>query len=89
MTLVVDASVARRVELLDRVGLEDPVGSRLLQILAIEAAASGAPERLVQDRVVDLLCVQLLRAHSTARQASAPVSRRGLSARQVNIITDY
>ena len=77
------------VVLKDRVGFEDPVGSRLLEILAWEALGEGEPSRLFTEQAVDLLCQQLVRAHSGASPSRNEAPRGGLVSWQVRRVVDY
>lgn len=76
------------VELLDRVAHDDPVASRLLEILALEADADDSSRRLMQEQTVDLLCMRLVRANSIASHVASP-KPRGLSPWQLKRTTDY
>lgn len=78
----------RTVELLDRVGFDDPIGSRILDILALEATSATQP-RLLVDRALDLLCLQLIRAHSSLSTSAAAAPRRGLPDRQIRQVTEF
>jgi AraC family transcriptional regulator len=76
------------IELLDRVGFDDPVGSRILAILAQEATSSEPLPRLFVEEALDLLCLHLIRAHSSMGALTPPDARRGLSSRQVRQINE-
>ena len=78
----------QRVELRDRVGFEDPATSNILAMLS-QAALTGDPAtRLFTEQAVDLLCTQLIRAHSSfgTLPQEAP---RGLADWQVKRVTAY
>jgi AraC family transcriptional regulator len=79
----------QRVELLGRVGFEDPSASRILELLSREAQAGDPSSRLFVEQAVDLLCLQLVRGHSSygALQVEAP--RGGLADWQVKRVTAY
>lgn len=77
------------VELLSRVGFDDPVASRLMEMLGREADLSDPSSRLFVEQATDLLCTQLLRGHSSQGALSMPKTRRGLSTWQVKKITAY
>jgi AraC family transcriptional regulator len=79
----------RRIELLDRVGFDDPAGSRILEILAREATASEALPRLFIEQTLDLLCVHLIRAHSSLGAFASPKPRRGLADWQVRRVSEF
>ena len=79
----------RRVELLPRVGEADPVGAQILRALCRHA---GRPERsagLFVEQALDLLCMHLLRAHSSVAPAAPEAARRGLLRWQVRRVTSY
>lgn len=78
----------RPVELLARVGFEDPSASRIMELLAREAAASDAAARLFAEQATDLLVTQLLRGHSSFSALRSP-PRRGLADWQVRKVTAY
>ncbi len=77
-------------EIIDRVGFEDPVSAHILAIIS-DAELLGDPgARLLIERAVDLLCMQLLRRHSAAGIPEPAVPARGGLARwQVKRVTDY
>jgi AraC family transcriptional regulator len=80
----------RRVELIGRVGFADPTAARLLELLGREAAAAGEPAAsLFLEQAIDLLCIQLVRGHSSFGALAAPVPRRGLADWQVKRVTAY
>lgn len=51
-------------QLVDRVAVDDPITSRLLEILAIEASSSESHDAVLVAHTVDLVCHQLLRQHA-------------------------
>lgn len=77
------------VELLSRVGFDDPVASRLMEMLGREADLSDPSARLFVEQATDLLCTQLLRGHSSHGTLSTLKMRRGLSTWQVKKVTTY
>jgi AraC family transcriptional regulator len=77
------------VELVPRVGFEDPTTARLLRILSQEAAQSDACSRLFVEQAIDLLCIHLVRAHSSFGVLALPVPRRGLADWQVKRVTEF
>jgi AraC family transcriptional regulator len=78
----------RRVELTDRVAFDDPAAGRIMQLLGQEALIAEAASRMFVEQVVDLLCTQLVRGHSSdAVLPSAP--RRGLADWQVKKVTAH
>lgn len=79
----------RRVELIDRVGFDDPTTARIMDLLSHEAIVADPGSRLFLEQTVDLLCLRLVRCHSAMGVLSAPPPRRGLAAWQVKRVTDY
>jgi len=77
------------VELLARVGFDDPVASRLMEMLGREADVSDPSSRLFIEQATDLLCTQLLRGHSSYRSLAASENRSGLAPWQVRKVTAY
>lgn len=77
------------VELAIRVGFEDPIAVRLLEILSLEAEQADAGSRLFVEQAIDLLCLHLLRAHSSFGAPAPPVQRRGLADWQLRRVTDF
>jgi AraC family transcriptional regulator len=79
----------RGVELLARVGFEDPVAARVMEMLGRDANILDPSSRLFVEQATDLLCTQLVRGHSTFGAITAPSARRGLVEWQVRKVTDY
>ncbi|EHK55659.1 helix-turn-helix domain-containing protein [Allomesorhizobium alhagi] len=79
----------RPVELLGRVGFEDPVAARVMELLGRDAAAATDPAaRLFVEQATDLLVTQLVRGHSSFG-AIEPPARRGLADWQVRKVAGY
>jgi AraC family transcriptional regulator len=79
-----------RADVLDRVGFDDPVSAHMLAILSDENVLGDPSARLLVERMVDLLCLQLLRRHSlAAAPAFSRAASGGLTARQIKRVTDY
>lgn len=79
----------RPVELLGRVGFEDPVAARLMDLLGHDAVMAADPAaRLFVEQATDLLVTQLVRGHSSFGAIAAP-ARAGLAAWQVRKVTSY
>lgn len=76
-------------ELLDRVGFEDPSAARILEMLSREAGLSDPSATLFVEQAIDLLCLQLMRAHTSLTSLPEPEPRRGLATWQVKKVTDY
>jgi AraC family transcriptional regulator len=75
-------------EILDRLGVEDPVSSRLLEILSDPELQTDPAARLLVEQALDLLCLNILRLH--AGQAVAPAAvTGGLATWQVRRIAAY
>lgn len=81
--------IPRGQELLDRVGFPDPIASRLLEILALEAVAPEPSRRLMLEHTVDLLCMRLVQANSAVGSVASESKPGGLGRWQVKKITDY
>lgn len=79
----------RHVDLVGRICFADPTAARILELLAHEAAHSDAASSLFAEQAIDLLCVQLVRAHSAHAALSLPDVRKGLADWQVTRVTDY
>lgn len=75
-------------ELMPRLNAEDPKLFAILSLIGAEAADSGPHARLYLETLLELLCVQLLRAHAVF-PAAHPRPTRGLSRSQVLLITDH
>lgn len=80
--------IARAPELLPRLNFEDSKLFAILSLISAEAEASDAHSRLFLERLLDLLCVQLLRAHA-AFPIIAVDDCAGLRPFQVRRVTDY
>ncbi len=79
----------QQVELLGRVGFEDPSAARILEMLAREARLDDPSSRLFVEQAVDLLCTQLVRGHSSFAALHAETPRGGLADWQVKRVTAY
>lgn len=79
----------RRVELVPCVGEPDPMSAHILRALARYAAQPQRSGGLFVEQALDLLCMHLLRTHSSATRSTVPVSHRGLLAWQVRRVTAY
>ncbi len=79
----------QRIELLDRVGFDDPAAARIMEILSQPSVTADTASRLFVEQAVDLLCIQLVRAHSSI--GALPQSRppRGLADWQVKRVIGY
>lgn len=76
-------------ELLDRVNFSDPRMFTIMAWLDEEVRSKDGLSHMYIEQLLDLVCLQLIRAHagSTMRVASGP--RRGLASWQVRRVTDY
>ena len=79
----------RHVELLGRVGFEDPTAARVMELLGRDAVAPDASARLFIEQATDLLVTQLVRGHSSFAAIEPPAPRRGLADWQVRKVTSY
>ncbi len=78
-----------RIDLLPRVGFEDPIAARMMEMLGREANLADPSARLFVEQATDLLCTQLVRGHSSFGALSAPDAPRGLAGWQVRKVTGY
>lgn len=79
---------ARPMELVDRLGFEDPAVARVLELLSQEAASQSAPT-LFLDEALDLLCLQLMRRHSEFPECGPNAPSQGLTPKQLRLVTSY
>jgi AraC family transcriptional regulator len=78
------------VELMTRVGSEDAVTSRILAILSDPGIITEPGAKLLVDRAVDLLCIQLLRTHSIVQLPQTVArARSGLARWQLRRVSEY
>ena len=75
-------------ELVNRLGHPDPVAARLVELLAVENILAEPAAQLFVDRALDLLCLQLISAHSAANEVRS-VATRGLADWQTKRVTRY
>ena len=87
-TCAASLSLPTPVELIDRLGFEDSGVARVLELLSQEALSQSAPT-LFLDELLDLLCLQLVRRHSTQSRPPAAAATRGLSPRQLRVVAGY
>lgn len=73
----------------DRISFDDPVASRLLQVLSIEAANPQGHSRLFADQTIELLCLQLVRSHVAAGVRPVRDLLPGLQAWQLKRLREY
>jgi AraC family transcriptional regulator len=79
----------QRPELFERVGFDDPRLFGILGLLSDEVQSADPSSKLFLEQLIDLLCLQLLRAHSSLATPLQAPSRCGLAAWQVKRVTDY
>lgn len=79
----------RKVELLGRAGIPDPAAARVMEILSAEHRIVEPSSRLFVEQAIDLLCTQLVRAHSSHGAVEIEQPRRGLADWQVRKVTSY
>ncbi len=79
----------KRVELLDRVAFDDPATGHILEMLSKASAIRDPATRLFVEQAVDLLCTQLIRAHSSFGVVAQAEPRHGLADWQVKRVTAY
>lgn len=73
----------------DRISFDDPVTSRLLQVLALEAANPREHSRLFADQAIELLCLQLVRSHVATHTRPVRDALAGLQAWQLKRLREY
>lgn len=79
----------KRIELIGRVGFDDPVAARIMELLGRDAIAPDASARLFVEQATDLLVTQLVRGHSSFAAIEPPAPRRGLADWQVRKVTAF
>jgi AraC family transcriptional regulator len=79
----------KRIELLGRVGFQDPAAARIMELLSREAGAGDPSSRLFVEQAIDLLCIQLIRGHSSIAALEVAAPRGGLADWQVKKVTGY
>ena len=77
------------IEFLDRIGFMDPTASQLLEILAREVTNPVCSSRLMMEQIIDVLCLHLLRTHSSMARVTPEAQGKGLARWQVTKIHDY
>jgi AraC family transcriptional regulator len=79
----------RSTELIDRVAFTDPKLLAIMTLLGDEAASGEPTPRLFMEHLIELLCLQLLRLHSSLAGSLQSTPRRGLAGWQVKRVTAY
>lgn len=79
----------RRIELIDRAGFDDAATGHILEMLSQPMVTNDPASRLFVEQAIDLLCTQLIRAHSSLAAIPQAVPRGGLADWQVKRVTDY
>ncbi|HEY5851082.1 MAG TPA: AraC family transcriptional regulator [Lysobacter sp.] len=88
LTCVDHLAEGRSFDLLDCIHAPDDRLFTIMQMIADEADSPGSHSRLLLEQAVDLLCIQLLRAHSTL--VKPLISRpNGLELKQIKRVTEY
>jgi AraC family transcriptional regulator len=77
------------IELLERVGFEDPTTARIMEMLGREASAADPSATLFMEQATDLLCTQLVRGHSSYRALAVAGARGGLADWRVKKVDAY
>jgi AraC family transcriptional regulator len=78
----------RRLELVHRVAFDDPALSHILEMLSQPLLTHDSASRLFVEQAVDLMCTQLVRAHSSIGTLQAQ-PQRGLADWQVKRVVGY
>jgi AraC family transcriptional regulator len=76
-------------EIIGRKGVSDPKLFAVMKLLSDEVELSGLGSRLFTEQAIDLMCLQLLRIHSSFSKPLQGTVRRGLAAWQVKRISTY
>ncbi|OHV84006.1 helix-turn-helix domain-containing protein [Ensifer sp. LCM 4579] len=79
----------REPDLLGRVHFSDPKLFTIMRLINDEVSSGDAISHLFIEQLLDLVCLQLLRAHSSTSVPISPGPRRGLSNWQVKRVTTY
>jgi AraC family transcriptional regulator len=79
----------REPELIDRMNFCDPKVFSIMSLLSQEAESREPMQRLFVEHLLDLLCLQLLRAHSSFAEKLPLGPQRGLAVWQVKRVTSY
>jgi len=77
------------VDLVARVGIDDPVAARVMEMLGREADLTDPSSRLFVEQATDLLCTQLVRGHASLVAPRPAPPSRGLANWQVKKVTAY
>jgi AraC family transcriptional regulator len=79
----------REPQLIDRLNHRDPKLFAIMSLLCQEADSREPLQRLFMEQLLDLLCLQLLRSHSSLSISLSAAPRRGLAAGQLERVTAY
>ncbi len=79
----------RNIELVPCVGETDPVGAQIVRTLSRHVAQPDETASLYVEQAIDLLCMHLIRTHSTQAKPGMPSPRPGLLPWQVRRVTTY
>ena len=79
----------REPELLDRVNFSDPKLFTIMALINEEIGSGDAFSQLYIEQLLDLVCLQLLRAHSTTTVPISAGPQRGLANWQIRRVTAY
>lgn len=77
------------IELLDRINFDDTATAHILEMLSQSAVTGDPASRLFVEQAIDLLCTQLVRAHSSFGVPAQAEAHRGLADWQVRRVTGY
>lgn len=83
-----DMTGGNAVELLDRAACEDTVAASVLELLSGPGLLGDGSSRLFVEQALELLCIQLIRAHSSFGSLRVD-ARRGLAGWQIKRVTEY
>ncbi len=79
----------REPELIDRVNFSDPKLFTIMKLINDEVSSVDAISHLYIEQLLDLVCLQLIRAHSASSMPISPGPRSGLPSWQVRRVTAY
>ncbi len=82
-------AAGQRIELLDRVNFDDNATAHILGMLSQSAVTGDPASRLFVEQAIDLLCTQMVRAHSSFGMPAHVEPHRGLADWQVKRVTSY
>ncbi len=89
LACAIEVGNGRTPELFERVHFDDPKLFTIMKLINDEISSGDAMSHLFIEELLDLVCLQLLRAHSETSMPIGSGPRRGLAAWQVRRVTTY